>query len=67
MAESNVEQSDILQELGIEEINEGTQNYYSIMAYGKSGTGKTTLATRKQRIYYRYPRRWNSSNKRRFC
>ena len=30
MTESNVEQSDILQELGIEEINEDTQNYYSI-------------------------------------
>lgn len=62
------EEQDILQELGIEEINEDTQNYYSIMVYGKSGTGKTTLATRENNVfYYRYSRRWYSSNATRFC
>nr|WP_242450442.1 AAA family ATPase [Staphylococcus aureus] len=45
------EEQDILQELGIEEINEDTQNYYSIMVYGKSGTGKTTLATRENNAF----------------
>ncbi|HDC8212742.1 TPA: AAA family ATPase [Staphylococcus aureus] len=45
------EEQDILQELGIKEINEDTQNYYSIMVYGKSGTGKTTLATRENNAF----------------
>lgn len=45
------EEQDILQQLGIEEINEDTQKFYSIMAYGKSGTGKTTLATRENNAF----------------
>lgn len=45
------EEKDILAELGIEEISSDTQQYYSIMVYGKSGTGKTTLATRDNNAF----------------
>lgn len=45
------EEQDILAQLGVEEISEETQKYYSIMAYGKSGTGKTTLATRDNNAF----------------
>mgnify|MGYP002720803402 CR=1 FL=1 len=51
MAEKNNKQIDIFKELGIEQINENIQKYYSIMAYGKSGTGKTTLATRENNAF----------------
>lgn len=42
---------DILKQLGIEEIDNSVQKYYSIIIYGKSGTGKTTIATRENNAF----------------
>lgn len=42
-----MEERNILDDFGINEIGEDTTNFYSIIVYGKSGTGKTTLATRE--------------------
>ncbi|MEX5936948.1 AAA family ATPase [Mammaliicoccus sciuri] len=41
------DKTNILAEFGIEELSEDSKKFYSIIAYGKSGTGKTTLATRE--------------------
>lgn len=46
-----MDENNILDQLGIEEISSDKQKYYSIMAYGKSGTGKTTLATRDNNAF----------------